>query len=192
MYPKVRTDPFYRQWGIWTKEQKRETPHNSRRRQRHLQRETFPRHTHISLPHNVLFFPHSHSMVVCDVAREFLCHCHDASVCERFFGHIRVPRFVCVCILTNLDVFDIFLLVGSFSFLSALVDLYDSTNGPFWVLKANWMDGDPCTRSWNGVICDVSNSTVLHLYAFDRKNKARSGGRGRRTCWEKCAKYSLF
>ena len=35
----------------------------------------------------------------------------------------------------------------------ALIDLYDSTNGPKWLGKDNWLTGDPCENDWYGVEC---------------------------------------
>lgn len=47
----------------------------------------------------------------------------------------------------------------------ALVDLYNSTNGPGWTDSTNWLVGDPCVDSWYGVTCDQSeNITKIELH----------------------------
>lgn len=55
-----------------------------------------------------------------------------------------------------------FLFNNLVSFL-ALIDLYFATNGPFWNISTNWMDGDPCLQEWEGVGCDSFNSSVVFL-----------------------------
>lgn len=42
----------------------------------------------------------------------------------------------------------------------ALVELYNSTDGPNWTDNTNWLTGDPCDDSWFGIYCDASNTTI--------------------------------
>ena len=56
-----------------------------------------------------------------------------------------------------------FVFFSDFFSFSALCDVYDATNGVNWKVNDNWMDGDPCTQSWVGVICDVTSSSVVYL-----------------------------
>ena len=44
---------------------------------------------------------------------------------------------------------------------TTLVNLYDSTNGPEWADKGNWLSGDPCTNKWYAVGCDSEH--VIHM-----------------------------
>jgi len=44
--------------------------------------------------------------------------------------------------------------------ISALEDLYWSTNGPHWTDNKNWLNGDPCTNKWVGVVCDPRGHIV--------------------------------
>ena len=45
-----------------------------------------------------------------------------------------------------------------------LVDLYNSTSGSRWLRQYNWLSGDPCTNSWQGVICGSADEHVTSLY----------------------------
>ena len=48
---------------------------------------------------------------------------------------------------------------------TALVKIYNATNGPEWYAKLNWLSGDPCTDKWVGVACSTEyNSVVSSLY----------------------------
>jgi len=49
---------------------------------------------------------------------------------------------------------------------SALVELYDETNGGEWKHNKNWLNGDPCVDVWAGVACDGHPPTVTELYDF--------------------------
>ena len=43
---------------------------------------------------------------------------------------------------------------------AALVELYNATGGPSWLLRAGWADSvpsDPCQDSWTGVTCNASD-----------------------------------
>jgi hypothetical protein len=44
---------------------------------------------------------------------------------------------------------------------SALVELYNSTNGPGWRISTNWLAGDPCSSRWVGVVCAGPAPNVL-------------------------------
>ena len=52
---------------------------------------------------------------------------------------------------------------------NALEDLYDNTNGQFWIWSAGevkWsFDNceDPCINNWGGIECDTNNSTILEI-----------------------------
>ena len=54
----------------------------------------------------------------------------------------------------------------------SLETLYDSTNGPYWLSSTNWLQGDPCDRSWRGVTCSSDNATVVGL---DLRNNNLTG-----------------
>jgi Leucine-rich repeat (LRR) protein len=43
---------------------------------------------------------------------------------------------------------------------SALVDLYNSTNGDGWSDKTNWLDDSVSECTWNGVNCDGTNNVI--------------------------------
>ncbi|UFH54711.1 hypothetical protein [Spirosoma sp. KNUC1025] len=46
--------------------------------------------------------------------------------------------------------------------LQSLIDLYNSTNGPGWTNKTNWLSGDsPC--NWYGIVCNPENDRVIAL-----------------------------
>lgn len=47
--------------------------------------------------------------------------------------------------------------------LEALTALYVSTQGSGWTTKTNWLQGDPCTFSWTGIVCSGSEVTQLNL-----------------------------
>ena len=49
---------------------------------------------------------------------------------------------------------------------TALVSLYNSTSGPFWTIKSDWLDGDPCTNRWYAVTCDSAAQNVTALFEF--------------------------
>ncbi len=49
---------------------------------------------------------------------------------------------------------------------STLVDLYDSTNGPYWKYNQNWLSGDPCSNQWSGVTCDSAGTHVTSMYVL--------------------------
>ena len=46
---------------------------------------------------------------------------------------------------------------------SSLNDFYTATNGDTWLASTGWGDGDPCTNSWLGLVCDPSNSTLQEI-----------------------------
>lgn len=48
---------------------------------------------------------------------------------------------------------------------TALVQLYNSTNGDNWVNADGWLEGDPCMDRWFGVDCDTALLHVTGLYA---------------------------
>ncbi len=48
----------------------------------------------------------------------------------------------------------------------ALVDLYNSTNGPGWKVKTNWLTSKPIT-SWYGVTITYTGTSVYELYLGD-------------------------
>ena len=43
---------------------------------------------------------------------------------------------------------------------SALVELYVATRGPFWEQNQNWAKGDPCGNRWYGVKCDDAGDII--------------------------------
>ncbi|MDD0812581.1 leucine-rich repeat domain-containing protein [Curvibacter sp. RS43] len=45
----------------------------------------------------------------------------------------------------------------------ALVKLYQTTQGPGWRKQEGWLQGDPCERPWQGVLCNPEGSQVLGL-----------------------------
>ncbi len=46
---------------------------------------------------------------------------------------------------------------------SALMALYNSTNGPSWHSNSGWGVGDPCDMKWYGVKCDSGHVQWLLL-----------------------------
>ena len=36
---------------------------------------------------------------------------------------------------------------------TALVQLYNATNGKEWERNDNWLKGDPCNDKWFGIVC---------------------------------------
>lgn len=47
--------------------------------------------------------------------------------------------------------------------LQVLQTLYDSTNGPGWLNKDGWNDGDACyPTAWSGVTCVVNSATLVY------------------------------
>lgn len=49
----------------------------------------------------------------------------------------------------------------------ALVALYNSTDGPNWTEKTNWLSGDPCGNNWYGVTCNTGGTAVTSLDLAD-------------------------
>ena len=49
--------------------------------------------------------------------------------------------------------------------IDALTDLYTSTNGLYWTVKLNWLEGDPCSNHWYGVTCN-NVSSVSQLFVL--------------------------
>ncbi len=47
----------------------------------------------------------------------------------------------------------------------ALVAIYDSTDGDNWNNHDNWKNGDPCSNSWHGIICNFGY--VQHIMLYD-------------------------
>lgn len=47
---------------------------------------------------------------------------------------------------------------------TALIELYNSTDGDNWNDKTNWMEGDPCDNSWFGVRCGAGIVQKLELF----------------------------
>ena len=45
----------------------------------------------------------------------------------------------------------------------ALVNLYDSTNGPHWFNNKNWLTTNPL-KSWYGIMVKYGRVTEIHLY----------------------------
>ena len=45
----------------------------------------------------------------------------------------------------------------------ALIDLYNSTNGPGWGNNTNWLGAAGTECTWHGVICDPTRTTVYRL-----------------------------
>ena len=46
---------------------------------------------------------------------------------------------------------------------SALMDLYQATNGPDWAQNFFWGVGDPCDNDWFGLICNYNYCQVTGL-----------------------------
>ena len=61
------------------------------------------------------------------------------------------------------SLFHLSLAVVAASERQALVDLYNASNGTSWSNSNNWLVGDPCDGSWNGVTCNVGQTTVTEL-----------------------------
>ena len=45
--------------------------------------------------------------------------------------------------------------------IDALTDLYNSTNGPYWFIHTNWLEGDPCSNQWYGIGCNDSYAIYI-------------------------------
>jgi hypothetical protein len=45
----------------------------------------------------------------------------------------------------------------------ALIELYQSTQGPAWRHRDNWLVGDPCSNHWHGVGCSPDGQVVRSL-----------------------------
>lgn len=58
----------------------------------------------------------------------------------------------------------------------ALMDLYDSTNGVWWISKTNW-GLSPNIESWYGLATTV-NDDLLAYYSFDNNNATDDAGNG--------------
>ena len=50
---------------------------------------------------------------------------------------------------------------------SALLAIYQSTNGPSWTNKTNWLGAPGTECTWYGVVCDAEEANVAHLALFD-------------------------
>ena len=50
---------------------------------------------------------------------------------------------------------------------SALVALYDNTDGDNWYHNTNWKDGDPCANNWYGITCDCNNGDIMVLDLYN-------------------------
>ena len=37
----------------------------------------------------------------------------------------------------------------------ALVDFFHATQGNWWRIKENWLEGDPCIDHWYGITCNT-------------------------------------
>ncbi|MDR2333611.1 MAG: hypothetical protein LBE61_09025 [Burkholderiaceae bacterium] len=46
---------------------------------------------------------------------------------------------------------------------AVLENIYNSTGGPGWSDRTNWMAGDPCANAWYGVTCDASATHVTQI-----------------------------
>ncbi len=62
----------------------------------------------------------------------------------------------------------------------ALVELYNSTDGPGWEVSTNWLTGDPCSTNWALLACDATNSSVRYSFVCAHPSCGRvwAGGRG--------------
>lgn len=49
----------------------------------------------------------------------------------------------------------------------ALRKLYEDTHGPQWKKSTNWLEYDPCTNNWHGVLCNKAKTTIIGLNLFD-------------------------
>jgi hypothetical protein len=47
---------------------------------------------------------------------------------------------------------------------TALIALYQATNGSSWKHNTGWHTGDPCRHSWYGILCSA-DSTISSMYA---------------------------
>lgn len=52
--------------------------------------------------------------------------------------------------------------------IDALMEFYNSTNGPYWYNNANWGKGLPCYYNWYGVSCD-SNDEITKINLSSNK-----------------------
>ena len=50
---------------------------------------------------------------------------------------------------------------------AGLSALYSATQGLDWTSKKQWLSGDPCTNSWYGVTCSVSEAEGKRITGFD-------------------------
>jgi hypothetical protein len=49
---------------------------------------------------------------------------------------------------------------------ASLVNFYFATEGPSWTTDTDWFLGDPCTNSWQGIVCDTANLNVVKIVLF--------------------------
>ena len=42
---------------------------------------------------------------------------------------------------------------------TALISLYNATNGRYWKRNDNWLKGDPCIDKWSGIVCSIDFET---------------------------------
>lgn len=54
-----------------------------------------------------------------------------------------------------------------FASINALLDIYNTLNGPFWNSNSNWGFGDPCVNNWYGITCNASNSSIIEVNLSD-------------------------
>ena len=43
---------------------------------------------------------------------------------------------------------------------------YEATNGASWIMNDNWLNDDPCTGKWHGVLCDKSKRDVIGVNLY--------------------------
>ena len=60
---------------------------------------------------------------------------------------------------------------------NALIDLYNSTNGPGWTYKTNWLGAAGTECSWDGVTCDAAQNYVQDLKLGDNQLTSLAGDR---------------
>jgi hypothetical protein len=65
---------------------------------------------------------------------------------------------------------------------AALVELYLSTNGPYWLRNELWktyavVKNDPCVARWLGVTCDITNSRLTYVVCWLAPLGLVKGGR---------------
>ena len=73
------------------------------------------------------------------------------------FFFLGFPTIILLCIPGNVNS------AVSQGEYKALIDIYNTMNGPNWSSKSNWKSGDPCSSQWTGVFCNGNSISELYL-----------------------------